>query len=106
MAIDPVRKPRNPADLQVVAKGRIYQLTPDGSQWEIKIHLEGDIGMGPEIIGEVTFRSYNAGIVPLMGAVVEAPKLAGALVAKISNALKQQERRIIPAEQMPKDMPL
>ena len=88
-------------DIPVESHGRIYPATPDGSQWEVRIHLSSDLGRGREIIGEVVYRSYNGGIALLPGMVDESSKLAANLIAPIARQAEAAQRRVIPATQMP-----
>jgi hypothetical protein len=90
----PIRK------MQINPAGRIYPVTPDGSQWEIRIHMMSDFSKlspdapkGEEIIGEVVIRSYNGGLAPLMAMADEAAETAKKLVKKIMAALADAQRQ-------------
>lgn len=97
MAIEIVNKNGAPQPVRCKTHGRIYQVTPDGSQWEVRVYLESDLGQGDEIIGEVTFRSFNGGIQPLMALAAEAPKLAAQLINRVGEQLEHAQRRVVPA---------
>lgn len=89
---------------QCKAAGRIYPVTPDGSQWEVRVHLLSDLGNGEEVIGEVTYRSYNGGLAPLMAIVMEGQKVAAQVIAKAAKLNADAERRIQLASEMPPEM--
>lgn len=93
-----------PQAFQCKASGRIYPVTPDGSQWEVRVHMQSDLGMGEEIIGEVVFRSYNGGLAPLMAMVVEGQKVAAQLIARAAKQNADAERRIQLATNMPPEL--
>lgn len=97
---------------KIRAAGRILQLTQDGSNWEIRVHMMSDLSklmagpeMGEEIIGEVIIRSFNGGIAPLAPMAMEAAKTAGQLVEKIFKMMSDAERsRIQIADKIPDDL--
>lgn len=89
--------------------GRILQLTQDGSNWEIRVHMMADLSklvagpdLGEEIIGEVVIRSYNGGIAPLAPMAQEAAKMAQALTEKIMQAMQAAQRGNV---EVVKDLP-
>ncbi len=95
-----VRNGHGPVGIRVNPAGRIYPVTPDGSQWEIRIHMMADFSTvdpkapkGEEIIGEVVIRSYNGGLAPLMAMAKQADSTAEQLVNKIMAVLADGERR-------------
>lgn len=86
--------------IRINPAGRIYPVTPDGSQWEIRIHMMADFSTidpkapkGEEIIGEVVIRTYNGGLAPLTAMAKQAGETAEQLVKKIMAALADAERR-------------
>ena len=87
---------------------RIYPITPDMSQWEVKCHVLADLGMGKEVLVEMTLRSFNGGIAPLEGTLPDCFKNAKEVIQKASAMLRQmqeqQNQRIIQAKTLPKDM--
>ena len=101
---------------QINPAGRIYPVTPDGSQWEVRIHMMADISklapegpqVGDEIIGEVVIRTFNGGVAPLKGMAMEASKVTDALVKRILGAMqeaaKQQAGGIQVVSGLPQDL--
>jgi hypothetical protein len=97
---------------RIKAAGRLNQLTPDGSNWEIRVHMMADLsammpgqGLGEEIIGEVIIRSFNGGIAPLSPMAHEAAKTTAQLVEKVMRALADQERsRVEIVKDLPPDL--
>ena len=68
--------------MNAINMARIYPITADGSQWEVKIHIKGIINQHEEIIGECTFRSFTGGPHMLMGMVNESIILMGQQLIK------------------------
>src|ERR1039458_7042791 len=99
--IDITKNGHNPIPtFKIKAAGRINSVTPDGSNWEIRVHCLSDLsqflpgeGLGEEIIGEVIIRSFNGGIAPLVPMAVEYAKTAQQLVEKIMRMLGDAERQ-------------
>lgn len=98
---------------QIKAAGRINPVTPDGSNWEVRVHMLCDLssfmpgkGVGEEIIGEVIIRSFNGGMAPLAPMAVEAAKTAQLLVNQITRAMQEHGRRVEVVKDLPGDLKL
>jgi len=56
--------------------GRLYQVTPDGTQWEVRVIAIGQFPDGVREIGEFTLRSWEGGVEALRFLAVPAGQLA------------------------------
>jgi hypothetical protein len=76
---------------------RIYPVTSDGAQWEVKVFIKGQIQGTEVIIGEVTFRSFDGGLPMLSG--MANPSI----IQLVQQAIKQAVSgpTIIPASKIP-----
>jgi hypothetical protein len=80
--------------------GRVYPVTPDGSQWEVRIHMMADFSKlvagappgGEEIIGEVIVRTFNGGLAPLIAMGKDTAVTTEKLVKKIMHELEKAQR--------------
>lgn len=100
--------PEGVKQVNVETRGRIYPVTPDGSQWEIRFHFLGDMGNGSEVLGECVLRSFNGGAIGLPGMAGELPAAAAKLVETAIAALTasreqaaEEQGRITLASSMP-----
>jgi hypothetical protein len=97
-------------EVAIESRARIYPATPDGSQWELRIHFETDLGAGAgkEILGELVLRSYNGGFSVIPGMMENASKIVGPLIAQLVKGMAQSQaeaaRRIVPATAMPPEL--
>ena len=93
-------------DIAIESKSRIYPVTPDGSQWELRIHFEADLGTGAgkEIIGQCVVRSYNGGFSAIPGFVESAGKATPQLIAQLMRGMEEAQRRVMPVSAMPPDL--
>lgn len=89
------RNGTNVQSFEAETSGRAYPVTPDGSQWEIRLHCRADLGAGPEIIGEIVFRSFNGGIAPLNGMIDNGAATAKGLVAKLVKQMEEAQEQYL-----------
>jgi len=67
--------------------GGLAQLSADGQQWEIRIHVIAHFPEGNQVVGECVMRSFRQGIGPLQHMANEVPKLARAMIVKATSGL-------------------
>jgi hypothetical protein len=95
-------------EIAIETRARIYPVTPDGSQWELRVHFESNVGAGKEIIGECVLRSFNGGITPLVGMMQQASQVAPQLVDRVvkgmAAAQEEAAHRVVLASAMPHDL--
>lgn len=48
--------------VQTISMARVYAITPDQSQFEVKVHIKASINGQEQIIAEATIRSYTGGL--------------------------------------------
>lgn len=95
---------KKPDNIPVQMCGRVYPVTPDGSQWEVRVHAMADLESGREIIGEFTFRSLNGGLPTLGGMALEAGKHAARLIDALVRNAQENAPAIIPAREIPSNL--
>lgn len=87
--------PGRQVQIKTRAMGRITQIIPDGSQWEIKIYVMGEDDRGNEsIVGEAVLRGLDFGPDCLKLVLAQVTQLAPSLIA-------MKTARIQPANVMP-----
>lgn len=110
MAIEPTNGKEAQQTMPLDVRARIYPVSPEYSQWEVKIHVETDLGMGKEIIGEMTLRSFNGGVAPLDAMLRDVFKAAKTCIDQASAMLRQMQKQqreaqsqIVTATRMPSE---
>ena len=90
----------------IESRARIYPVTPDGSQWELRVHFEADVGAGAgkEILGECVVRSYNGGFSSIPGMVENVAKIAPQLINQLMRGMEEVQRRVMPVSDMPPEL--
>ncbi len=90
--------------MRINPAARCYPVTPDGSQWEVRIHMMSDLSKlvegappaGEEIIGEVIIRSYNGGLAPLVPMADEAATMCKKVVQQVMKAIAAAQKQMAP----------